>query len=160
MFARCRTILFAVCIFVTLIQIEADAKPFLEIFYDSLKFQHNSYHKPHRHHAVAPAAPEPVGGKERFKQICNVIRGISDCYAWQMTHWNHNIEDEKEEATSPRNHTYISPWAVCRLSNSKTLIYSTECQFCVILEKLKWNRIDSMSKNEWKGKQTEKINKY
>lgn len=81
MFIRCRSILFIVCIFVTLIQYETDAKAFLEFFYDSSKFQQNSYHKHHhRHHAVAPA-PEPVGGKERFKQICNVIRGISDCYA-------------------------------------------------------------------------------
>lgn len=89
MFIRCRTILFIVCIFVTLIQHETDAKPFLEYFYDSLKFEQNSYNKHHHHHhhpvhhhhnAVAPA-PEPVGGKERFKQICNVIHGIGDCYA-------------------------------------------------------------------------------
>lgn len=90
MFIRCRTVLLVVCVFVTLIQNEADAKPFLEYFYDSLKFQHSSYHKPHHHHAVAPAAPEPVGGKERFKQICNVIHGISDCYAWQMTQLKRN----------------------------------------------------------------------
>lgn len=85
MFLRCRSIFFIVCIFVTLIQHETDAKAFLEYFYDSSKFQQNSYHKHHhRHHHhqhAVGAAPEPVGGKERFKQICNVIRGISDCYA-------------------------------------------------------------------------------
>lgn len=72
----------------TLNQSETDAKAFLEYFYDSFdspKFQQNSYHKHHHHrhhhqHAVG-AATEPVGGKERFKQICNVIHGISDCYA-------------------------------------------------------------------------------
>lgn len=152
MFIRCRTILFAVCIFVTLIQIEADAKPFLEFFYDSLKFQHNSYHKPHRHHAVAPAAPEPVGGKERFKQICNVIRGISDCYAWQMTHWNHN----KKEAASPRDHTYKSPWAAAsQIPKHWFIQYKTDFASHSKKNNNKTfinNYYAIYSKNEWKGK--------
>lgn len=83
MFIRCRSILLIICIVVTLIENETEAKAFLEFFYDSPKFQYNSYHKHHHHHhAVAPASPpEPVGGKERFKQICNVIHGINDCFA-------------------------------------------------------------------------------
>lgn len=80
-----RRSIYFVCALLLVIQQQhhqVEAKAFLEFFYDSPKFQ-NVYHKHHRHpnHHVAPAHPEPVGGKERFKQICNVIRGISDCYA-------------------------------------------------------------------------------
>lgn len=149
MFIRCRTILFVVCVFVTLIQNEADAKPFLEYFYDSLKFQHNSYHKPHHHHAVAPAAPEPVGGKERFKQICNVIRGISDCYAWQMTHWNEAKKKQRHRASI--HHTQLPP---LKFQN----IILIDIKPISRHEKNKnktYINMDS-NKNEWKGKRKKK----
>lgn len=88
MFIRYHSILLIFCVFVILIDNETNAKPFLEFFYDSPKFQQINYHKHHQHYshhnhvdASPPERPEPVGGKERFKQICNIIRGINDCYA-------------------------------------------------------------------------------
>lgn len=87
MYFRRYSILFVICVLFTLhIQQDTEAKPFLELFFDDSKFQ-NSYHKPNYYHrneyGARPKPVEPVGGKERFKQICNVIRGISDCYAWR-----------------------------------------------------------------------------
>lgn len=69
-------------LFLSNFQNEVEAKPFLEFFYDT-NFK-NSYHNPNHYHHQYVGRPEPekpVGGKERFKQICNVIHGISDCYA-------------------------------------------------------------------------------
>lgn len=85
MFFRWCSFLLVVFVYSSLlIQYETEAKPFLEFFFDTSKVK-NSYYKHHHHHHgrpnVAPAPPQPVGGKERFKQICNVINGIDDCYA-------------------------------------------------------------------------------
>lgn len=83
MYLRPSSILLMLFVFAVVIQYETEAKAILEAFFDYSKFQNNHYHH-HRHHGnSAPQypKPEPVGGKERFKQICNVIHGISDCYA-------------------------------------------------------------------------------
>lgn len=58
---------------------ETEAKAILDFFFDTSKFQNNYYNN--YHHRQPVEAPRPVGGKERFKQICNVIHGIGDCYA-------------------------------------------------------------------------------
>lgn len=76
---RLSSILLIVCVFAINIHHETKAKAILDYFFDYPKF-HNNYQ--HRHHAYQqPKPPKPVGGKERFKQICNVIHGINDCYA-------------------------------------------------------------------------------
>lgn len=81
MYFRLSAIWLIFCVFAVVIQPETEAKAFLESFFDYSKFQNNNYHHyNHRHHSQ-PQSPKPVGGKERFKQICNVIHGISDCYA-------------------------------------------------------------------------------
>lgn len=54
--------------------IAVDGKPFLDFLFDKQSF-HSSHHYP----ASGPRS-EPVGGKERYKQICNVIHGISSCF--------------------------------------------------------------------------------
>lgn len=81
---RLSSILLIVCVFAIIVQRDTEAKAILDFFFDDTKYQHNNYQHQHRHRAhqyPQPQAPEPVGGKERFKQICNVIRGINDCYA-------------------------------------------------------------------------------
>lgn len=54
-----------------------DAKPFLDLLFDKQQFHSNHYHQ---HHGQAARPQEPIGGKERYRQICNVIHGISECY--------------------------------------------------------------------------------
>lgn len=77
---RLSSIIFVLCVILLTIHHETEAKAILDFFFDTSKFQ-NNYHYRHQYPA-APVQPQrPVGGKERFKQICNVIHGISDCYA-------------------------------------------------------------------------------
>lgn len=81
MILRFSSILLIVCVFAVVSQHETEAKSFLEFFFDNSKFQNNYQHHRHHGHHQQPQLPKPVGGKERFKQICNVIHGINDCYA-------------------------------------------------------------------------------
>lgn len=78
-----RSVLLIVCVLFIIVHNDVEAKPFLEYFFDNTNFENNYQHRQHhRHrHVNQPEAPRPVGGKERYKQICNVIRGINDCYA-------------------------------------------------------------------------------
>lgn len=77
---RLSSILVVICISVMVIQQETEAKAILDFLFDKSNYENNYQHY-HHHHHTQQQPPRPVGGKERFKQICNVIRGISDCYA-------------------------------------------------------------------------------
>lgn len=55
---------------------ETDAKSFYDIFFDR---RHRGYENSYGPNSYGPA-PQPVGGKERYKQICNIQRGIGSCY--------------------------------------------------------------------------------
>lgn len=69
---RLSSILSIVCVLVVVVIVQhgTEAKSFLDYW-----FGHRNKHR-------APPLPEqPVGGKERYKQICRVINGIGNCYA-------------------------------------------------------------------------------
>lgn len=76
---RLNFILFVICFFSIVIQHETEAKAILDFLFDNSQYKNNYKHYHHRAPQQQPV--RPVGGKERFKQICNVIHGISDCYA-------------------------------------------------------------------------------
>lgn len=82
---RLNSFLLIVCTSLLVVQQGTEAKAFLELFYDNSKLQNNyhqhQYKSQHYHRSNEPQAVKPVGGKKRFKQICNVINGINNCYA-------------------------------------------------------------------------------
>lgn len=76
---RLSSILLAFSAVLLTINHETEAKAILDFFFDTPNYQ-NDYHRHYQH--TAPVQPQrPIGGKERYKQICNVVHGISRCYA-------------------------------------------------------------------------------